>query len=283
MRVKVNDVHLFVDCIGSALRPAQTSMQKKPSILLLHGGPGMDHSVFRPALDHLADVAQLVCFDHRGCGRSDQSDPSSWHLKQWTADAAALIDILSLEQPIVLGTSFGGFVAQQLAAQHPEKIGGLVLMSSAARPDIARSISAITAKAGIHAGKAAQEFLGGDISAEVQEKYFSECLPLYSARGLDAEAISRVIMRDEVMLHFFQRDGEMHTVDLREQLQQISAPTLILHGQEDPVFPIQLAEEMFSLLKTENKSLKAIPNCSHLIEQDAPDVIINAITDFFHL
>jgi pimeloyl-ACP methyl ester carboxylesterase len=72
-------------------------------------------------------------------------------------------------------------------------------------------------------------------------------------------------------------------VDLREQLQQISAPTLILHGQEDPVFPIQLAEEMFSLLKTENKSLKAIPNCSHLIEQDAPDVIINAITDFFHL
>ena len=64
---------LFFDVEGASLAPSGPEMRSKPTLLLLHGGPGMDHSLFRPAFSALADVAQVVYLDHRGQGRSHMS------------------------------------------------------------------------------------------------------------------------------------------------------------------------------------------------------------------
>ena len=71
MHVSVNGVRLFFDVEGAKLVPDGPVMREKPVLLMLHGGPGFDHSIYKPAYSALADAAQIVYLDHRGNGRSE--------------------------------------------------------------------------------------------------------------------------------------------------------------------------------------------------------------------
>ena len=93
MYVEVNGTRLFVDMEGPGLVPDGGAMREKPTLVLLHGGPAADHSCFKPAFSALSDVAQVIYVDHRGCGRSADSDPATWHLNQWGDDVKALCDV----------------------------------------------------------------------------------------------------------------------------------------------------------------------------------------------
>jgi pimeloyl-ACP methyl ester carboxylesterase len=117
MRVVVNGTRIWFDVEGAGLVPDGRRMRRRPMLVLLHGGPGFDHSYFKPSHSALSDTVQLLYVDHRGNGRSDYSDPAFWNLAQWADDLRALLDLLEIENPIVLGLSFGGFVAQSLAVR----------------------------------------------------------------------------------------------------------------------------------------------------------------------
>jgi pimeloyl-ACP methyl ester carboxylesterase len=71
MHVSVNGVRLFFDVEGAKFVPDGPVMREKPVLLMLHGGPGADHSIYRPAYSALADIVQIVYLDHRGNGRSE--------------------------------------------------------------------------------------------------------------------------------------------------------------------------------------------------------------------
>jgi pimeloyl-ACP methyl ester carboxylesterase len=129
--ITVNGARLFFDVIGAKLVTDGNRMRERPTVLLLHGGPGFDHSMFKPAFAALADVAQLVLLDHRGNGRSDHGDPALWTLDQWGDDVRAFCDTLGIEKPTVLGYSFGGLVAQSYAIRHPHHMAKLILYSTA--------------------------------------------------------------------------------------------------------------------------------------------------------
>src|SRR5213594_1469826 len=107
MRVLVNGVRLFFDVEGASLVPEGPTMREKPILLLLHGGPSFDHSIYKPAFSALADVAQVVFLDHRGNGRSDPGPQEAWTLAQWGDDVRAFCELLGIAHPIVLGASFG--------------------------------------------------------------------------------------------------------------------------------------------------------------------------------
>ena len=111
MYVHVNGARLFFDVEGLGLVPDGPKMREKPTVVLLHGGPGFDHSMYKPAFSQLADIAQLVYYDHRGQGRSG-GERDGWSLAQWGDDVRGFCDALGIEKPIVVGVSFGGFVAQ---------------------------------------------------------------------------------------------------------------------------------------------------------------------------
>jgi proline iminopeptidase len=131
MFVSVNGVRLFFDVAGEKLVTTGPRMRERPTVLLLHGGPGFDHTMFKPAFAPLADVAQVIYLDHRGNGRSEHGDPALWTLDQWGDDVRGFCDALGIETPIVLGYSFGGFVTQSYAMRHPSHPGKLVLYSTA--------------------------------------------------------------------------------------------------------------------------------------------------------
>ncbi|MCS5570985.1 MAG: alpha/beta hydrolase, partial [Pseudomonadales bacterium] len=133
MRIQVNNCRLYVDVVGSGLTAEGPKMVERPVVFVLHGGPGADHSTMKPDFNPLAEVAQLVYYDHRGQGRSDPDKSDNWHLDQWADDLRGLIDTLGIETPIVLGLSFGGFVAQNYAVRHPDRLHKLILASTVAR------------------------------------------------------------------------------------------------------------------------------------------------------
>ena len=132
MHVSVNGVRLFFDVEGAKLVPDGPVMREKPVLLMLHGGPGADHSIYRPAYSALADIAQIVYLDHRGNGRSEDGPRESWNLAQWGDDVRAFCDALGIVDPIVLGASFGGMVALAYATRHPAHPSKLIVISTEA-------------------------------------------------------------------------------------------------------------------------------------------------------
>jgi pimeloyl-ACP methyl ester carboxylesterase len=68
MRVAVNGVRLYFDVEGCVLAAQGREMVARPTIVLLHGGPGADHSLFKPEFSKVADAAQVVYLDLRGSG-----------------------------------------------------------------------------------------------------------------------------------------------------------------------------------------------------------------------
>src|SRR4029079_5200347 len=132
MYVCVNGVRLFFDVEGAKFVPDGPVMREKPTLLMLHGGPGADHSIYRPAYAELSDIAQIVYLDHRGNGRSEEGPRESWNLAQWGDDVRAFCDTLDIVRPIVLGASFGGMVAMSYATRHPGHPSRLVLISTEA-------------------------------------------------------------------------------------------------------------------------------------------------------
>ena len=73
-------------------------MVARHTLVLLHGGPGADHSLFKPEFSVMADVAQVVYLDQRGSGRSDRSEPSKWTWTQWADDVAEFWRIVDAER-----------------------------------------------------------------------------------------------------------------------------------------------------------------------------------------
>src|SRR6188768_3513757 len=108
MHVDVNGTRIWFDADGPALVPSGSAMRDRPTVLLIHGGPGSyDHSYFKPHFSRLTDVAQVVYLDLRDHGRSARHDPAKWSYEVAADDIRAFCDAIGVEHPVVLGHSMG--------------------------------------------------------------------------------------------------------------------------------------------------------------------------------
>ena len=277
MFITINGARLFFDVVSSALRPEGDAMAEYPALLVLHGGPGYDHSTLRPHFDRYGDAFQVIYLDHRGCGRSGGTQ-ESWHLDQWADDIAGFCAALGIDRPVVFGQSFGGMVAMHYAARHPDGPARLILSSTAARFDLAATVEKARDLGGDEAADVAYRFFS-DPSLDGYEEYGRVCLPLYT-RGGDAAGAAfrnRAIHRPEVTVHFFR--NEMMEMDLRPGISKIACPTLVLGGAEDPVTPVICSEEIAAAIG-DNARLEIFDGCGHGVHRDDPEAAERVMRDF---
>jgi len=270
-------VRLFVDIDGLGWVPGAAGLVQRPTVLFLHGGPGLDHSGFKPGLCALVDVAQLVMYDHRGQGRSDPRPPAEWGLDTLADDVVRLCAALGIERPVVFGHSFGGFVAQRYLGRHPDHPAKVILSSTAARTDVRRIVARFETLGGPAAGAAAAAFWGTPAPEDLGA-YLRLCGPLYTRAGADLPDSRRAVVRPEIANHFFA--GEQRTFDLRADLARARCPVLVLAGEHDPVCPIESAAEMAAHLPARYAHFERFAASGHGVFHDEPERALEVIRRF---
>ncbi len=277
MRVKIGDVRLYFDVEGAKLRPDGAMMREVPTVILLHGGPGFDHSNFKPDFSRLTEIAQVVYLDHRGNGRSDRGDRSKWNLPQWGDDVRSFCETLEIERPIVMGVSFGGMVAMSYATRHPEHPAKLVLSSTAARSRQDRSLDMFERLGGAEAREAARRFFDNP-GPETMADYQKKCLPLYNRTPSGPESILRSVMNLELMADFFKH--ESHTFNFLPELGRIKCPTLIAAGELDPILPVADSKDIAAAIAPNLARLEVFENAGHGAHRDQPDRFFKVLNEF---
>ena len=280
MRIEVNGIRLFFDVEGAGLVPDGPEMRERPTVLLLHGGPGADHSIYKPAMRPLADVAQVVYLDHRGNGRSDRGGPASWTLAQWADDIADFCDALEITRPILYGASFGGFVAQAFAARHPDRLRALILANTAARFDFPTMYAAFGEQGGPEARAAAEAYWGAP-SVAARRHYAEICLPHYYVSARDrSDMFQRIRMQDDVALHFNGPANEMGRMDHRAALANIACPVLVFAGERDPVTPPAFSEAIVAALPPHLTTYECMAQAGHGLFEDQPEAAMAILKAF---
>ena len=280
MYLAVNGTTLFFDVDGESLAPDGKIMRQKPTVVVVHGGPGADHSVSKPFFSGITDIAQVIYYDHRGNGRSDPSSKEHWNLAQWGDDLKGLCDKLGIEKPIVIGTSFGGFVAQSYATRHPSHVGGLVLISTAAKMEFEAVYEAFERIGGEETSQVAREYWENPTD-EGRVRYREMCVPYYSVNKTGStEWMSRILWKNETALWFNGPRNEHGQMDFREKLKNIGCPVLLMVGMKDPITPPEFSDVIASALVGSDVNYLKFPECGHGVVGDKPAGALSEIREF---
>lgn len=279
MRIDIGGgVRLFVDVQGPGLVPDGPLMREKPTLICMHGGPGFDHAAFKPSFDALADIAQIVYYDHRGHGRSDPRPSSEWTLDTWADDIVRLSDALGLVKPIVLGQSFGGFVAQRYIDRHPGHAGKVILSSTSHHFGLERKLAVFEQRGGAAARELARAFWSAP-TRQSFAAYWSGCRHLYNTRpAADPEAGARTLINLDILLHF--AAGEMQGQTLLPGLAKARCPVLVMVGEADPVCPLEDALEMAAALPPQWMQLARFADVGHGAWRDDPEAAFAVLRRF---
>ena len=281
MRLEINGTTLYIDVESPALTQEGLAMRERPTLLLLHGGPGFDHTYFTPPPADLAAAAQLVYLDQRGQGRSARAPLETCTIEQMADDAAAVIHTLGLERPTVLGHSHGGFVALTLAIRHPESIGGLILVdTAAASADMAGAMERLEARHGPDVRAAAEPIFRGEASEAAGEAFFRLVAPAYvhdrSKIGQVLEAMGRSFNAPEVAAYYFTHLAGRY--DVRDRLGEIRVPALVITGAEDWLIPPSAGEALAADIP--GAEFVVIPEAAHFAFIERPDAYVAAVRRF---
>jgi len=283
MYAAVRGTRIYFDVEGMGLVPDGSAMRERPVAMVIHGGPGGDHTGFKPGFSPLAERMQLVYFDHRGQGRSDAADPASYTLDENVEDMEALRRHLGLGPIVSIGTSYGGMVAMAHAARFPDAVSHLVLIVTAAHGGFIERAQAIVRERGTTEQQAVCNTLwsGGFRSVEQMRHYYEVMGPMYAVKHDPAVAEAgraRSIYSPEPLNRAFGPGGFLRTFDLRPELGRIKAPTLVLAGRRDWICPVEFSEEISRLVPA--AELRIFERSSHSIRGDEPEAMVDAIRGF---
>ena len=242
-------------------------------VLLLHGsGPGVSaFANWRLTIPGLAPHFRVIAPDIVGFGYTERPPGIDYGLDTWTAHAVGVLDALGIERAHVVGNSFGGSLALALAIRHPERVQRLVLMGSVGVP--------FTITPGLDA------VWGYEPSVEAMEGLLHLFAYDRSLAGPDLarlryEASIRPGVQEAYAAMFpaprqQALDAMTHPID---QIAGIAAPTLIVHGRDDRVIPLQNALDLLGLI--DDSQLHVFGRCGHWTQIEHADAFVGLVTAF---
>jgi 2-succinyl-6-hydroxy-2,4-cyclohexadiene-1-carboxylate synthase len=264
-RVQAGQVSLEVLEAGGGGRP----------LLLVHGFGGAKED-FADHVDALAELGwHVVAPDNRGHGKSDKPEGTgSYSFEIFAADTVALADALGWDRFVLLGHSMGGMIAQLVAAAHPDRLEGLVLMDTSHAPPEGLDTSAvelgkaIVAEGGMAALVEAQRSRDGDLDTPAHRRVEAE-RPGYrefnDGKSLAASPDMWIAMIDEILFG----------ADRLEGLTKVTAPTLVIVGEQDAPF-LRPSRRMAETVA--GAHLAMIPDAGHSPQFENPQAWWDAVT-----
>lgn len=240
--LKINGTEINVNIIGQG-----------PPIIVVHGGPGLNHNYFLPHLQKLAATHRLILIDQRACGKSSAAVDSSQMSLDWLLrDMESIRNELKLGRVTVIAHSWGGLLGLLYASRYPNSVTALILANTVS-PKV---------------GEFSQE-----TNAIVNERY-SKADSLLRVQTIKSEALKQG-SRDAYMLLFklsfkqlfydkkysdslnlflpedflkkrqklFFMTKELSSYDFYPDIKNVSCPTLVIHGDYDGV-PIELPRKI---------------------------------------
>jgi proline iminopeptidase len=261
--IEVNGTALWYDLEGSGA-----------PIVALHGGIEPLYRGWR----RLAGEHRVLWFDQRGAGRSGRPDLATLTMEQLADDAAALVQLLGLGPVVVLGHSYGGFVAQELALRHPELVRALVLVATGpgqlgtgevADEDGAGPPMPGPLAAALSAPVASDDEMRAAIEVALRH-YVHRADPEPLIGLLDGAAIDwRATVRGFEVL------ASWSSVD---RLARIAAPTLVVGGRQDPV--TSWPQQVRIAKRIPGAELTLLDDASHFVWEDCPDEFWSVVDGF---
>lgn len=225
-------------------------------VLLLHGsGPGVTAwANWRLTIPRLAEQFAVVAPDMVGFGFTERPDDVSYGMNLWTGHALAVLDALEIERAHVVGNSFGGALALSLAIHHPDRVRGLVLMGSVGVPfDITPGLDAVWGyEPSVEAMQTLLELFAYDagmVGPDLAElRYQASMRPgVHEAYRAMFPAPRQAAV-----------DAMTHPI---EDIAAITAPTLIVHGRDDRVIPLDNSLALVGLIA--DAQLHVYGRCGH--------------------
>jgi proline iminopeptidase len=275
--LSLEDARLFYEVVGSTGDP----------IVVVHGGPGLDHAYLQPGLDALATRNTVIYYDQRGTGRSSaELVETAINFDSFVQDIEALRVALGYDRITVLGHSFGSLIALEYAARFPESTRSLILMNP------------------VEPGSRFQEQTSDRQRARVTLEDSTEMADLRATEGFaarDPATLSQVyrvafrqVLRDRDLVEQIDLDlatttakngqdvaallgASLGEVDWWDRLAAIEVPTLVLHGRYDAP-PIDMARELAEAFA---QGTFEVLNSGHFPYVEDRDGLLSAISGFF--
>jgi len=272
-------------------------------LMVVHGGPGADHTYFLPYLLPLARTNQVIFIDERGSGRSEKlQDASQYTVENMVEDVEAVRQALGLGKMNLLGHSYGGVLAQAYALKYQKNLSHLILGSTfhstaAMNEVLAREKQIMASPQREKLEDLEKQGLFGKGKVWESGRYTNEYATLawgdgyfpflYQGRpdpNYDPVAgnttISWDLYREMWGSHGeFVIDGNLKSVEYGDRLSSIHVPTLVMCGDHDESDP-SLSRTMHE--KIAGSKLVIFPQSGHMTFVDQPNLFIKTVDDFLH-
>ena len=279
-----NGVHIWYEEAG----------QGSPPIVVVHGGPGMDHASLAADLAPLAKMHWVIYYDQRGGGRSTlPADTKLLTIEHHVDDLEALRQHLGLEKMTLLAHSFGPAIAALYAIRYPQHVDRMIFIGPIPPKKGKffdeygeRLKSRLTAEQLKRAEELQKAFATAKDVQAVCREYWAIMTPPRVASTLPASVVKsdfctappeaiRYGMTKTNPITF----GSLGDWDWTAKLARVKVPVLIIHGQEDAI-PISMVREWTKALP--NAKLIEVPNAAHFPHAEQPAIVFDAIDKFLN-
>ncbi|WP_420394164.1 alpha/beta fold hydrolase [Acuticoccus sp.] len=258
--ITVNGADIFVAASGEG-----------EPVLLLHGYP-LSGALFERLRDRLDDTYQVITIDHRGYGRSSTPAPVE-DVATYAEDALAVLSELGIDRAVIGGMSMGGPIAFEMYRQNPDVFAGMMLIDT-------NHTAAGAIEAGIWQG--AETTLEEKGSVEAIIPFLMPNMLTGETRTVEAPAQVDYLTAAMKQASLDGAIGGAKVLagrpDSTETLKGVDVPVLVLVGRADPVYPVEIAQEMADLAP--DGELAIIDGASHAAVFEQPEAAGNAIGEF---
>jgi proline iminopeptidase len=273
--VSIDDTSLFVEERGSG-----------PAVLVLHGGPGLDHHEFADYLDPLGDEFRLLLVDLRSQGRSTTAPPSTWTLERMSQDVIMLARAMRLERYAVLGHSFGAFVALQNAVDYPAMAAATIISSGI--PSARWMVAVERNLEAFEPAELRQRVAGSwerESTVQTQAEFaemMADQMAFHFANPLDPRIgdylgrIGGTVYSPEVLRAF--SGAGYGGIELEDRLGEVASPTLVLTGRFDRSCAPEAGEVMATGIS--GGELHVFQRSGHMTFVEQPDEYVAIVGDF---